>query len=45
MKNFDQWAEEISKQVVIRNDEEGVKTPWKANETFVDDDFEEEESS
>jgi hypothetical protein len=45
LKKFDQWAEEISKQVVIQNDEEGVKTPWRANESFGEDDFEEEESS
>jgi len=45
LKNFDQWMEEISKQVVVRSDEEGVKAPWKSNEDFADDDSDEEESS
>ena len=44
LKNFDQWIEELSKQPVIRSDEEGTKTLWKANENINDDDFEEEES-
>jgi hypothetical protein len=43
LKNFDQWTEELSKQIVIRSDEEGMKALGKANEIFVDDDFEEEE--
>jgi hypothetical protein len=43
LKNFDQWMEELSKRVVIRSDEQDTKTPWKANEILVDDDFEEEE--
>jgi hypothetical protein len=43
LKNFDQWTEELSKQVVIRSDEEEMKTLWKANENLADDDFEEEE--
>ena len=43
MKNFDQWAEELSKQIVIRSDEEDTKALGKANEIFVEDDFEEEE--
>jgi hypothetical protein len=49
LKNFDQWTEEISKQVVIPSDEEGVegdvKVLWKANDLLISDDFEEEESS
>jgi hypothetical protein len=43
LKNFDQWTEELSKQIVIRSDDQDMKTLWKANETLVDDDFEEEE--
>jgi hypothetical protein len=43
LKNFDKWTEELSKQIAVRSDEQGMKTLWKANETFVDDDFEEEE--
>ena len=43
MKNFDQWTEELSKQIVTRSDEQDMKALWKANETLVDDDFEEEE--
>jgi len=43
LKNFDQWTEELSKQIVIRSDEEDMKALGKANEIFVDDDFEEEE--
>ena len=44
MRNFDQWTEELSKQIVVRSDEEERKPLWKANENVVDDDFEEEES-
>jgi len=43
LKNFEQWAEELSKQIVIRSDEQDTKALWKANENLVDDDFEEEE--
>jgi hypothetical protein len=47
LKDFDQWTEELSKQVVIRSDEEDMSTFWKArgkaNEIFGEDDFEEEE--
>jgi hypothetical protein len=43
LKDFDQWTEEVSKQIVIRSDEEDMKALGKANEIFVDDDFEEEE--
>ena len=42
MKNFDQWAEELSKEIYVRNDEENMKILWKMNEIF-DDDVEEEE--
>jgi hypothetical protein len=43
LENFDQWMEELSKQIITRNDEQDTKTLWKANENLVDDDFEEEE--
>jgi hypothetical protein len=43
MRNFDQWTEELSKQIVDQSDEEERKALGKANEIFVDDDFEEEE--
>jgi hypothetical protein len=43
LKNFDQWTKELSKQVVVRSDEEDRKALSKANEMFNDDDFEEEE--
>jgi hypothetical protein len=43
LKNFDQWTEELSKQIVGRSDEQDMKTLWKADETCVDVDFEEEE--
>lgn len=42
MKNFDQWMEELSKEIYVRNDEENIKIFWKVNEIF-DDDVEEEE--
>lgn len=43
MKNFEQWTEELSREIYARNDEEEMKVLWKVNEMF-DDDFEEEES-
>ena len=43
MRNFDQWTEELSKQIVIRADEQDTKTLCKADENLVNDDFEEEE--
>ena len=43
LKNFDQWTEELTKQIVIQSDDQDMKTPWKANEILVDDDVEEEE--
>ncbi len=42
VKNFDQWTEELSKEIYIQNNDEDMKVFWKANEIF-DDDFEEEE--
>ena len=43
MKNFDQWAEELSKQVIVQTDEDDMKVLYKAKEIFVEDEFEEEE--
>ena len=42
MKNFDQWTEELSKDVLPQADEDDRKGLLKADETFVEDDFEEE---
>ena len=42
LKNFEQWAQDLSKQIFVRNEEEDIKIFWKMNEAF-DDDFEEEE--
>jgi len=42
LKDFDQWTEELSKQPVVRSDEEDRKTLWKVKETFNEDDSEEE---
>jgi hypothetical protein len=42
LKNFDQWAEELSKEMYIQTDDENMKVLWKANEIF-EDDLEEEE--
>jgi hypothetical protein len=43
LRNFDQWTEELYKQIVIRSDEQDSKALSKAHENLVDDDFEEEE--
>ena len=43
VKNFDQWTEELSKQVFVQTDEENVKVLYKAKEVLVEDGFEEEE--
>jgi hypothetical protein len=43
MKNFDQWIEELSKQVCLQIDEDNMKVLYKAKEIYVEDDFEEEE--
>jgi hypothetical protein len=43
MKNFDQWTEELSKQVCVQTDEDNMKVHYKAKEIFVEDDIEEEE--
>jgi hypothetical protein len=42
LKNFDQWTEELSKEMYIQTDDENMKVFLKANEIF-DDDLEEEE--
>ena len=41
MKNFDQWTEELSKEIFIRDDEDEVKVLSRLNE-MTDEDFEEE---
>jgi hypothetical protein len=43
MKNFDQWTEELSKQVCLQIDEDNMKVLYKAKEIYVEDDFEEGE--
>ena len=43
VKNFDQWTEELSKQVCLQIDEDNMKVLYKAKEIYVEDDFEEEE--
>lgn len=43
MKDFDQWMEELSKQIIIQSDEQDTKGIGKTNEIFNDDDFEGEE--
>ncbi len=43
LKNFDQWTEEVSKEGFTQQDDEEKKKPLlKADEIFVEDDFEEE---
>jgi hypothetical protein len=42
VKNFDQWTEELSKEIFARTDQEDMKVLWKWNE-ILDDDSEEEE--
>ena len=41
MKNFDQWIEELSKEIYVRNDDEETRILSKLNE-MTDEDFEEE---
>jgi hypothetical protein len=43
VKNFDQWIEELSKDVFTQADEDDRKVLLKTDEIFVEDDFEEEE--
>jgi hypothetical protein len=42
LKNFDHWTEELSKHAFTQADEDDRKALLKADEIFVDDDFEEE---
>ena len=42
VKNFDQWTEELSKEIFARTEQEEIKVLWNWNEIF-EDDFEEEE--
>ncbi|MGA2316081.1 MAG: hypothetical protein ABSG71_06835 [Thermodesulfobacteriota bacterium] len=41
MKNFDQWTEELSKEIFVRNDEDEARILSRLNE-MTDEDFEEE---
>lgn len=41
MKNFDQWTEELSKEIFVRNDEDESKILSRLND-MTDEDFEEE---
>lgn len=41
MEKFDQWTEELSKEIFIRNDDEETKILSRLNE-LTDEDFEEE---
>jgi len=42
VKNFDQWTEELSKDVFVQTNENDRKVLLSADEIFVDDDVEEE---
>jgi hypothetical protein len=41
VKNFDQWTEELSKEIYVRNDEDEARILSRLNE-LTDEDFEEE---
>ena len=41
VKNFDQWIEELSKEIYVRNDEDETRILSRLNE-MTDEDFEEE---
>ena len=41
VKNFDQWTEELSKEIFVRNDEDEARIFSSLNE-MTDEDFEEE---
>ncbi len=43
MRNFDQWTEQLSKQIDIGSDEQEKKLLWKADEDSFEEDQEEEE--
>jgi hypothetical protein len=41
VKNFDQWTEELSKEIYVRNDEDEARILSRLNE-MTNEDFEEE---
>jgi hypothetical protein len=41
VKNFDQWTEELSKEIYVRKDEDETRILSRLNE-MTDEDFEEE---
>ena len=41
MKNFDQWTEELSKEIFVQTDEEETRILSRLNE-LADEDYEEE---
>ncbi len=41
LKNFDQWTEELSKEIFVRSDEEDARVLSRLNE-MTDEDYEEE---
>lgn len=41
LKNFDQWMEELSKEIFVRSDEDDVRVLSRLNE-MTDEDYEEE---
>jgi hypothetical protein len=41
LKNFDQWMEELSREIFVRNDEDEAGILSRLNE-MTDEDFEEE---
>jgi len=41
VKNFDQWTEELSREIYVRSDDEETRILSKLNE-MTDEDFEEE---
>ena len=41
MKTFDQWTEELSREIFVRSDENEAKILSRLNE-MIDEDFEEE---
>ena len=43
MKNFDQWTEELSKEIFVRSDEDETRILSRLNE-MIDEDGEEEQN-
>jgi hypothetical protein len=41
LKNFDQWTEELSKEIFVRSDDEDTRVLSKLNE-MIGEDYEEE---